>query len=156
MNDTVHGVGPRTRAYLRARFDAPRAKAVANELGISVPLANKLLGGYAPRMWLFEEMVARWDGEFLRSVFAEAYAAEDARLGELEAEVQALRAALATARQAVGGFVDGDGLSNLPSGAAELDDLPSNRIAELVGQLVETLPAKVRAAQRVDDGELVS
>lgn len=156
MIDTVHGVGPRTKTYLRAKFDAPRAKAVARDLGISVPLAHKLLGGYAPRMWLFEEMVHLWDGEFLRAIFAEAYAAEDARLAQLEAEVQALRADLAEARRGAGGFVDGDGPGSLPSGAAEADDRHSGRIAELVRQLVGTLPAKVRAAQRMDDGELVS
>lgn len=147
--DTVHGVGPRTRAYLRAKFDAPRAKGVANALQISVPLANKLLGGYAPRMWLFEEMVALWGSEFLRCIFAEAFAADDQRVADLEREVQTLRAELAN-RDVAGGLAEGLPRHGSATGAVENDKPGYARIAALVIGLAETIPAKVRQLEKVE------
>lgn len=146
--DTVYGVGARARAFLRDHYPkGTRAKAVAGELGISVPLANKLLQGYAPRMWLFEEMVARWDGPFLRAVFVEAFADEDARLKELEREVEDLRAGRTAAR----GLTDGDDPVSGVGGAGEADDdARGARIAALVHQLVETIAPAERAQELVE------
>ncbi|QCO07563.1 hypothetical protein [Azospirillum argentinense] len=146
--DTVYGVGARTRLFLRDLYPkGERAKAVAGELGISLPLANKLLQGYAPRMWLFEEMVARWDGAFLRVVFVEAFAGEDARLAELEREVEELRASLTGAR----GLTDGDEPLSGAGGASEADqDDRGARIAALVHQLVETIAPAERALELVE------
>lgn len=147
--DTVHGVGPRTKTYLRAKFDTPRAKNVATALHISLPLANKLLGGYAPRMWLFEEMVALWGGEFLRCVFAEAFAADDQRVAELEQEVLTLRSELAT-RNTAGGLADEASRHGTATGDLENDHPAYTRIAALVTGLAGTIPVKVQQLEKVE------
>ncbi|QCO07509.1 hypothetical protein [Azospirillum argentinense] len=70
---------------------------MAGELGISLPLANKLLQGYAPACGCSRRCGALGRA-FLRVVFVEAFAGEDARLAELEREVEELRASLTGAR----------------------------------------------------------
>lgn len=132
------------RLFLRARFRGPRAKNVAAAFGISVPLAYRLLQGYAPRMWLFEEMVAQFGSDFLRAVFAEAFAAEDARLQQLEDEVRSLRTQLSAARTASGFGEEGAAVS-----IGVVTDAPtiSTRMSALVASLVATIPCSVRAGE---------
>ncbi|AWK90324.1 hypothetical protein [Azospirillum thermophilum] len=124
------------RLFLRARFRGPRAKNVAAAFGISVPLAYRLLQGYAPRMWLFEEMVAQFGSDFLRAVFAEAFAAEDARLQQLEDEVRSLRTQLSAARTPSGFGEEGAAAPAI-----------STRMSALVASLVATIPCSVRAGE---------
>lgn len=150
--DTVYGVGPRVMRFLRKEVPAPRAKSLAAVLPISVPLAKKLLLGYAPRMWLFEEMVALYGEPFLRAIFAEAFAASDDRVQKLEAEVAALRKRATAGASPVDGVAEGDAARVVRTG----DDDPATTgawiaLSDLVFGLVETIPAGVRKAQIMDE-----
>ncbi len=151
-DDTVYGVGPRVQRFLRKVVPAPRAKSLAAVLPISVPLANKLLQGYAPRMWLFEEMVALYGEPFLRAIFAEAFTASDDRLQKLTAEVTALRERVTVGASPVDGVAEGDAARVVRTG----DDDPETTgawvaLSELVFGLVATIPAGVRKAQIMDE-----
>jgi hypothetical protein len=147
--DGVFGVGPRVKAWLDQTYPkGRRAKGIMADLAVSEGLAAKLLRGYAPRMWLFEEMVALWDGPFLAHIFPEALAAGDARLRELEAEIRALRADLDQGRRAAPALDDPDAWTAPAVSPAEDEDpavdAAQRRVWALARGLAGTIPAAYR------------
>lgn len=76
-----YGVGPRVEAYLRQRFERPRAKRIARELDVGEKVVNRWLGGHAPTLPQLEQMVDRWGEPFLRAVFIEAFTEPAVGLG---------------------------------------------------------------------------
>jgi hypothetical protein len=86
------GLGPRCAAWLKAHYpEGRRIKMLCRDLRIGPSRANELLAGAAPTSAQLEELVARFGAPFLRHCFVEALAREDARLAELERELERLR-----------------------------------------------------------------
>lgn len=96
----LYGPGPRVAAYLRGKYQRPRAKQIARDLGVAEKVVERWLSGHAPTLRHFEEMVDRWGEPFLRSIFLEAFAARPAELSSRG--VLGASAALSTELSSIG------------------------------------------------------
>ncbi|WP_198384227.1 hypothetical protein [Roseomonas sp. KE2513] len=104
MDRKILGVGPRTAEFLRQRYPKSRAKLIARDFGVSIGTAERWLRGAAPTVAHIEQMTALFGEEYVRVVFAEAFASQDQRVAALEASI-------------VGTFVAG-GLAGILAGTA--------------------------------------
>jgi hypothetical protein len=91
------GLAPRCGAFLRGRLPkGARLKSLMRMLRLGRSQAAEILAGrQAPTAPQIEELYARFGEDFLRDVFAEAWAAHDARIQELQAQNAETRRRLA-------------------------------------------------------------